>query len=142
MSFILFEDIVEVQRVDDKQFNKVARCHCKSDNFDLEIRLDVNTSVYRVAVEDRLNLALASSLSLDEKPDDGQYDQSRNKSTLLDDYEYCCFGKVFKHEQSAADGKLVVCVSFGGLLCSISGDARHIALELDSRVYLLLRKVK
>ena len=141
MSFILFEDIVEVQRVDDKQFSKVGRCHCKSDNFDLDIRLDVNTSVYPVAVEDRLNLAIASSLSLDDKPDEGAYDQSKNKSTLLDDYEYCCFGKVFKVEPQN-DGKVVACVSFGGLLCSITGDPRHIALELDSRIYLLLRKVK
>jgi DNA-directed RNA polymerase I, II, and III subunit RPABC3 len=103
MSFILFEDIVEVQRVDDKHFNKVgelpsdvrspvrvgltrgrflqvSRCHCKSDNFDLEIKLDVNTEAYPVTVEDRLNLAIASSLSLDDKPDEGQYDQSKNKS--------------------------------------------------------------
>jgi DNA-directed RNA polymerase I, II, and III subunit RPABC3 len=77
MSFILFEDIVEVQRVDDKHFAKVSRCHCKSDNFDLEIKLDVNTNVFPVSEEDRLNLAIASSLSLDDKPDDGQYDQTK-----------------------------------------------------------------
>ena len=113
----------------------------KSDNFDIEIKLDVNTSVYGVAVEDRLNLAIATSLSLDDKPDDDHYDQTKNKSTLLDDYDYCCYGKVFKVEPQA-DGKVVACVSFGGLLCSVSGDARHISLELDSRIYLLLRKVK
>ncbi len=61
--------------------------------------------------------------------------------SLLDDYEYCCFGKVFKVE-SQADGKVVACVSFGGLLCSIAGDSRHVSLELDSRIYLLLRKVR
>ncbi len=40
----------------------------------------MTTSAYPIAVEDRLNLAIASSLSLDDKPDDGQYDQSKNKS--------------------------------------------------------------
>jgi hypothetical protein len=40
----------------------------------------VNTEAYPVTVEDRLNLAIASSLSLDDKPDEGQYDQSKNKS--------------------------------------------------------------
>ena len=89
---------------------------------------------------DKLNLALASSLSLDDKPDDGVYDQSRDKSTLLDDYEYAAYGKVFKYE--ASEGKTVACVSFGGLLMSIIGDPRHITLELDSNIYLLMRKVK
>merc|ERR1712000_793336 len=115
-SFILFEDIVEVQNVDDKQFAKVGRCHCKSENFDLEIKVDLNTSIYRVEAEDKLNLALASSLSLDDKPDEGVYDQNKTKSSLLDDYEYCAHGKVFKFE--ASEGKVVACVSFGGLLMS------------------------
>ena len=87
-----------------------------------------------------MNLALASSLSLDDKPDEGVYDQNKTKSSLLDDYEYCAHGKVFKFE--ASEGKVVACVSFGGLLMSIIGDPRHIQLELESRIYLLLRKLK
>merc|ERR1711991_678970 len=47
-SFIIFEDLVEVQSVDDKQFTKVGRCHCKSENFDLEIKMDLNTQIYKV----------------------------------------------------------------------------------------------
>ena len=34
-------------------------------------------------------------------------------------------------------------VSFGGLLMRLKGDARHLAkLSLDTRVYLLLRKIQ
>ena len=32
----------------------VGRCHCKSENFDLEIRVDLNTGVYKVEAEDKL----------------------------------------------------------------------------------------
>ena len=31
----------------------MGRCHCKSENFDLEIKVDLNTSIYRVEAEGR-----------------------------------------------------------------------------------------
>ena len=82
-SFIIFEDLVEVQSVDDKQFTKVGRCHCKSENFDLEIKMDLNTQIYKVEAEDKLNLALASSLSLDDTPDQGIYEQNKSQLPAL-----------------------------------------------------------
>lgn len=101
--------------------------------------MDINTQIYRLEAEDKLTLAIAKSLALDDKPDQGVYDQT-TKSSLLDDYSYCMYGKVFRYE--VVDGKVTACVSFGGLLMSIVGDHRHISLELDSHIYLLLRKLR
>jgi len=139
-SFILFEDLVEVKSVDTKHFAKVGRITAKAENYDLEFKIDVNTAIYHLAEGEKLNLAIASSLSLEYKPDEGIYDQSRDKSTLVDEYDYVAYGKVFKYDDDGA--KVTACVSFGGLLMSVTGNAKHLTgMEMDSRLYLLLRKV-
>lgn len=51
------------------------------------------------------------------------------------------YGKVFKHHQKSGDHMMSVFVSFGGLLMHLMGDETNLnKLELDSRVYLLMRK--
>jgi hypothetical protein len=67
------------------------------------------------------------------------------KESLLDAYEYVMYGLVYKYQAEAAskDGgvKVSVFVSFGGLLMKLSGDpAKLNVLEVDSKVYLLMRK--
>ena len=71
----------------------------------------------------------------------GAYDQS-NQSSLLDQYEYAMYGKLYKWKQDQPKAPVEVYVSFGGLLMRLKGDARHLSkLALDSRVYLLMRKI-
>lgn len=58
-----------------------------------------------------------------------------------DDFEYVMHGKVFKHHQKPGDHLMSVFVSFGGLLMHLMGDETNLnKLELDSRIYLLMRK--
>jgi DNA-directed RNA polymerase I, II, and III subunit RPABC3 len=68
------------------------------------------------------------------------------KESLLDAYEYVMYGLVYKYtpETGNKDGgvKVSVYVSFGGLLMKLTGDpAKLNVLEVDSKVYLLMRKV-
>lgn len=67
------------------------------------------------------------------------------------------YGKVFKYDDDGSKGEqkrvacdrsrlmgstaVTACVSFGGLLMMIIGTSKHLSLEMDNRIYLLLRKV-
>ena len=52
------------------------------------------------------------------------------------------YGKIFKWKQENTKAPIEVQVSFGGLLMRLKGDPRHLQkLALDSRVYLLMRKI-
>ena len=85
--------------------------------------------------------ALASTLALDGSQDAGTFDQSGGPS-LLDQYDYAMYGKLYKWKQDTPKAPVEVYVSFGGLLMRLKGDPRHLAkLQLDARVYLLLRKI-
>lgn len=67
-----------------------------------------------------------------------------NRPSLMDNYEYVMFGKVFKYKDSNQGGvmRVEVFVSFGGLLMQLSGDPKKLeALEVDDNIYLLMRKV-
>lgn len=68
------------------------------------------------------------------------------KESLLDAYEYVMYGLVYKYQSETgnkdAGVKVSVFVSFGGLLMKLTGDpAKLNVLEVDSKVYLLMRKV-
>ena len=61
-------------------------------------------------------------------------------SNLIDQYEYVMHGKIF--EDDLKDDDLTIYISFGGLLLQISGKNKDLKdLELDSRIYLLMKKI-
>ena len=69
---------------------------------------------------------------------------SASTGSLMDEYEYVMHGRVFKYVDRAAAGqtKVEVTVSFGGLLLQLRGDPQKLdALELDSNLFLLIKKV-
>eukprot|EP00937_MAST-01D_sp_MAST-1D-sp2_P002701 g2701.t1 len=140
---VLFEDIFDVRELnpDGKKFDRVTRCVCKGVSYEMDLVIDINSDVYPVRERDRFSCAIASTLSLDGKPDSGEYDPTGQPS-LLDRYEYCMHGKMFRYE-SDKDDRCTVFVSFGGLLMALGGDQRHLAsLKLDSRLYFLMRKTE
>eukprot|EP01111_Echinosteliopsis_oligospora_P002311 TRINITY_DN1339_c1_g1_i1.p1 TRINITY_DN1339_c1_g1~~TRINITY_DN1339_c1_g1_i1.p1 ORF type:complete len:145 (+),score=27.50 TRINITY_DN1339_c1_g1_i1:64-498(+) len=142
-SQILFEDIFEIKAIDQdgKKFDKVSRLYCTSENYEMELYLDVNTDIYKLSLQ-KFSFALATTLNLDGTADEGTFDSS-DRATLADKYEYVMYGKVFKyHEESSPSLKVSVFVSFGGLLMLLKGDPRNLSgIELDSRLYLLMRKI-
>ena len=147
---MLFEDTFEVSAVnpDGKKFDKVTRITARGQNYDMALTLDYNSQIYRLPLAQHFLLSLASTLHLDGTPDANEFNQSELPS-LMDAYEYVMHGKVFKVSAAgggaggggAGKGGMEVFVSFGGLLMSLKGEVRSLQkLELDQRVYLLIRK--
>jgi len=144
MSTILFEDIFDIKDIDKdgKKFEKVSRINGVSENYEMELILDVNVDIYPIEINSKLSFALASTLDLEGAPDDGVFNQT-NKPSLMDKYEYVMYGKVFKfQEEHSTLPKVAMYVSFGGLLMMLKGDPRNLqGIESDSRIFLLMRKV-
>ena len=87
---------------------------------------------------------LAPTLSLNGTPEDTSFDQSGEES-LADAYEYVMYGKVFKKEDTDEGGiaKAAVNISFGGLLLHLKAEPKNPQdVEIDNRVYVLIRKIK
>jgi len=144
-SAIIFEDFFEVKDIDPdgKKFDRVSRLYCLSENYEMELWLDLNTDIYPMDMEhQKFSFALASTLNLDGSPDEGVFDASE-RSTLADKFEYVMYGKVFKYqEESHPSVKVSIYVSFGGLLMLLKGDPRNLSgIDMDSRIYLLIKKL-
>uniref|UniRef100_A0A183E9P0 Probable arginine--tRNA ligase, cytoplasmic n=1 Tax=Gongylonema pulchrum TaxID=637853 RepID=A0A183E9P0_9BILA len=64
----------------------------------------------------------------------------------LDPFEYVMFGKVYRiegEESNSETNTLAAYASFGGLLMRLKGDANNLhGFELDSNIYLLMKKVE
>jgi DNA-directed RNA polymerase I, II, and III subunit RPABC3 len=92
-----------------------------------------------------MTLVLASTLNLDGSPDDHtSYTPAtsghQREATLADSYEYVMHGRVFDVSYKK-DGVVVIAISFGGLLCRLTGDQRHLSNVLpDMRLYVLIKK--
>lgn len=141
MSTTLFEDIFDIRQLnpEGKRFDKVTRIVCKGVSYEMDLTLDVNSEVYPMKQGEKFTLALASTLDLDGKPDDGLFDQS-GKPTLLDRYEYGMYGKVFRYEHEGGQ-RVAIYASFGGLLMCLRGEQRHLhMIRNDTRIYCLMRK--
>eukprot|EP01126_Amoeba_proteus_P009309 TRINITY_DN13530_c0_g1_i2.p1 TRINITY_DN13530_c0_g1~~TRINITY_DN13530_c0_g1_i2.p1 ORF type:complete len:142 (+),score=29.38 TRINITY_DN13530_c0_g1_i2:107-532(+) len=141
MASIKFEDIFQVTNVDRAHFDKVSRIEASNDGTneaEMELILDINSDVYPMHLNDKFTMAL--STSLDGKADTGFYNPTIGPS-LLDKYEYAMSGKVFKLMKEKAS-KISLYVSFGGLLMKLQGNQKNLQdFELDTHVYLLIRKV-
>jgi DNA-directed RNA polymerase I, II, and III subunit RPABC3 len=61
-------------------------------------------------------------------------------ATLADNYEYVMHGRVFDISYGK-ENVIEIAISFGGLLCRLTGDQRHLCSILpDMRLYLLVKK--
>eukprot|EP00771_Trimastix_marina_P003150 gnl/Trimastix_PCT/436.p2 GENE.gnl/Trimastix_PCT/436~~gnl/Trimastix_PCT/436.p2 ORF type:complete len:161 (-),score=25.82 gnl/Trimastix_PCT/436:211-693(-) len=132
---VLVEDLFDIKDKDTegKKFPKVSRIVCESENYDFAMRLDYNDDIYPMNISEKFSFALASALALE--GDRPQYQQ------LIDAYDYVMHGKLYKFE-AKPDNRVAVYASFGGLLMELIGYTHHLdRLDLDSHVYLLIRKV-
>ncbi|OJJ98709.1 hypothetical protein ASPACDRAFT_121270 [Aspergillus aculeatus ATCC 16872] len=141
---LLFEDTFTITAINQQKYDRVSRLTCtSSDNF-TTFTLDVNTELYPCVVGESLNMALASTLSLDGKDDSGAKagwkEVGMGEQTLANDYDYVCHGKVYRFEESSTAGNMAVFTSFGGLLLYLEGPYKKLAPLRIDYVYLLLKK--
>jgi DNA-directed RNA polymerases I, II, and III subunit RPABC3 len=134
---LLFEDTFEVTAIDSSRFDKVSRISMQALTFlSCKADIDINTHIYKVQNKDTFSIGLATT------PEDNIYEvNSKNNSSLIDQYEYVMFGKVYKVID--IDGNLIeIYISFGGLLMKITGDTTDFeGIHLDNRIYLLMKRV-
>ncbi|KAG8951992.1 DNA-directed RNA polymerases I, II, and III subunit RPABC3 [Tulasnella sp. 424] len=145
-SNILFDDIFTINGIDTegKRFDRVSRLSAKSSNFDMTLVLDYNVELYPLYKGDAITVTLASSLSLGgitEDEDANTWRPGAKKTKGLDDdYDYVMYGRVYKFDE-AAEGKVTVYVSFGGLLMSLAGSFRHLQnVVIGENIYILMRR--
>ena len=140
---IIFDDMIEVEALnpDGKKFDKVTRLQCRSETYEVNMLIDINSDLFPCRPHDKLMVALAKTLNLDGRPDTGVYNQT-SEPTLLDDYDYGMHGTVFHYEHKK-DQDVSVYISFCGLLCKMDGPQRHLSnIEQDQKLYLLMRRAK
>ena len=85
----------------------MSRLVCKSENYEMEMTLDVNVELLPVEKEFKFNVELATTLNLDGTPDSGCYEQGQEKSAdnRLSGCDYAMHGKVFKYD-NMSDNKV------------------------------------
>lgn len=140
---ILYEDNFIVDDLNpegksSKAFKNVGRIVASGTTYDVNAIVDVQTELFPIKIKDRLTIAIAKSIDLSGKAEDGVYDQS-GKPSLLDKFDYAMHGKVFKCD-AIGENRKAVYVSFGGLLMKLTGEPRHLNdIELDKNIYCLMR---
>jgi RNA polymerase Rpb8. len=138
-----FEDTIKVTSVDreGKMFQRVSRIEGSCQLYEVHITLDIHSELYPIEADQYHSILLVSSLSLEGGENKGTYNIHENTAnTLLSKYSYCMYGKIFKHAMER--GLLVVHISFGGLLMTLTGQPTELTqLEPDTSIYLLLRKL-
>jgi DNA-directed RNA polymerase I, II, and III subunit RPABC3 len=140
---ILFEDVLVVTSIDreGKVFDKVSRIEGRTEDQDCKVILDINSEIYTMVKDNLYSLIITKSVYSDGSlTGNFSVEMYNKKNSLLDKYEYVCYGKIFKYSEES-DGKVSVYVSFGGLLLGITGEASHLSnLRMDERVYLMIKK--
>ena len=101
----LFSDTFTITSTDDFKYDRVTRLNANNENGDTTMNLDVNKELFPCFTGDRLQLLLASTLSLDGSKDDGKgwRDVGRGEASVADDYDYVCHGKVYRFEEGSED---------------------------------------
>jgi len=141
----LFEDHFTINSIDASKYDRVARLGCESTDGETFMTLDINTELYPCAIGETLHVVLATTLALDgSKEDKGWRDVIKNgaggETTLADMFDYVCHGKLYKFEDSDKDGEIKAFISFGGLLCALTGTYRKLTPLRVDYVYLLIKK--
>ena len=77
----------------------VSRIKASSPSSDLILILDINSEVYPLQKDEIISLNLSSSLQLDGKEDKGWRELGKGERTLADDYDYVCYGKVYRFDE-------------------------------------------
>eukprot|EP00922_Rhytidocystis_sp_ex-Travisia-forbesii_P005315 GHVS01007760.1.p1 GENE.GHVS01007760.1~~GHVS01007760.1.p1 ORF type:complete len:171 (-),score=39.23 GHVS01007760.1:190-702(-) len=136
-SAFMFEDRFILRAVDWSRFDNILRVRGKSAGFDAELVLDVHSQLFPVKADESVHMGLTMNVCSNSSGDANDWQRS---DTILEDYDYAMYGKIFKMEEKTSDRRTVY-ASFGGLIMSLTAD-KHVLgeLQLDMALYLLMRR--
>jgi len=87
-------------------FGLVSRINARSENFEADLTLDINSEIYPLSVSEKFTLLLSSSLAVDGSTEDKKDAwRETNKRSLADEYDYVMYGKIYKYDE--LDGQKV-----------------------------------
>ncbi|PHH75385.1 hypothetical protein CDD82_4470 [Ophiocordyceps australis] len=142
----LFEESFTITEYDQAKYDRVARISCTSSDARTFMTLDINTELLFCDKTDSLHVVLTTTLSPDGTKDDDKGWRDVGKAggdgpaTIADLFDYVCYGKVYKFDETYDGNTINAYVSFGGLLMSLQGPVKKlIPLRVDN-VYLLIKK--
>ncbi|KAK7431407.1 DNA-directed RNA polymerases I, II, and III subunit RPABC3 [Neonectria magnoliae] len=141
----LFEESFTVTDYDQSKYDRVARISCTSSDSQTVMTLDINMELFPCAVSDTLHVVLSTTLSLDGTKDDDKGWRDVGKAgdapaTIADLYDYVCYGRIYKFEETYDGNTINTYVSFGGLLMSLQGPIKKLTPLRVDNVYLLIKK--
>jgi DNA-directed RNA polymerase I, II, and III subunit RPABC3 len=101
MSKTLLEDTIEIKKVnvDGRHFDRVSRIEGQGNVTIGSVELDVNTQIYPITEGGYYQFAIAASVGEEGGEDFDIFSymkgEQTSQSSLIDQYEYVCHGKVF-----------------------------------------------
>ena len=97
----LFSDTFTITDVNAAKYDRVARLTAHTATGETQLTLDVNTELFPCIAGERIEILLASTLSLDGSKDDGKgwRDIGMGESSMADGYDYVCHGKIYRFEE-------------------------------------------
>ncbi|KAI5806748.1 DNA-directed RNA polymerases i, ii, and iii 145 kDa polypeptide [Peziza echinospora] len=137
---LLLDETFRLTDINSAKYDRVSRIFGTRD--DLSFHLDINHELFPCAIDDNVQLVLATTLNLDGRKDDegagGWKEPVDGEGSLADGFDYVCYGKVYRFEEGGENIK--VFASFGGLLLYVEGPHKRLSnLRIDN-VYILLKK--
>lgn len=138
---LLLDELFTISSVDKERYDRVSRITADTSSQPaLHMTLDINSEVYPLQLHETISVQVTSSLSLDGSKDAKAWREQRiGERTLADDYEYVCYGKVYRFDEGK-DDKIAAYISFGGLLMCLEGSQRKLSSLKQDNVYLLIRR--
>jgi DNA-directed RNA polymerase I, II, and III subunit RPABC3 len=128
---------------DGKKFDNVSRIHCRSENNDSDLILDVNTQIYAMERGDFFSLVLSHQISSEPVNDSVHWHPSMLVGSNAQKYEYVMHGDIYRYEEDVMRHKATIYVSYGGLLMSLKGDQNSLKeISAGRTVYLMIRKIR
>ncbi|TIA90659.1 hypothetical protein E3P99_01464 [Wallemia hederae] len=139
---IVFDHIFSVDSIDKdgKKFDRVARVGATSSTPNLNCIIDLPIEIFSLAESEKFTMALSTSLSSDSTVQSSGWRPGMDSEGLAADYEYVCFGKVYKFDEGKQEIATAY-ISFGGLLLAITGHVRYLTdISVGEDIYLLIRR--
>ncbi|KAI9821791.1 MAG: DNA-directed RNA polymerases I, II, and III subunit RPABC3 [Pycnora praestabilis] len=101
----LYDDNFTLTSINAQKYDRVSRISGSSASGDTVFTLDVNTEIYPCAVNENVQLVLASTLSLDGTKDNekGWREAGRGEASLADMFDYVCHGKIYRFEEGEGE---------------------------------------
>lgn len=120
----LFEEGFTVTGYNQEKYDRVARIMCTSIDSQTLLELDINIELFPCNEGDTLHVVLTTTLSPDGSKEDDKGWRDVGKSgdapaTLADLYDYVCYGKIYKFEETFDGNTMYVDppITSGGISC-------------------------